>query len=70
MYKKDSTLLMMQLSGRIMEIADNRDKFTPGEFQNVIDAVIMAAYQEGNNAAMQRLDAGNRLSALVTQHHL
>jgi hypothetical protein len=48
------TLLMMKLSDRILEIAENRDKFTCGDFQYAIDAVIMATYQEGENAAMRR----------------
>jgi hypothetical protein len=45
---------MMKLSDRILEIAENRDKFTCGDFQYAIDAVIMATYQEGQNAAMRR----------------
>jgi hypothetical protein len=59
MYTKDEALLMMKLSDRILEIADGRSNLTRGEFQNVIDAVIMAAYQEGKNAAVQRLEVGH-----------
>jgi hypothetical protein len=48
------TLLMMKLSDRIIEIADNRNDLMHDDFQNAIDAVIMAAYQEGENSAVRR----------------
>jgi hypothetical protein len=57
MYKKNEALLMMRLSDRILEIVDNRNNLTRGELQNAIDAVIMAAYQEGKNAELQRAEA-------------
>jgi hypothetical protein len=60
MYTKDEALLMMRLSDRILEIADNRENLTHGEFQSAIDAVIMAAYQEGKNTAMQQLHVDHR----------
>lgn len=41
-------------------LLDNRSTLTRGEFPNGIDAVIMAAYQEGAKAAMQQLDASCR----------
>jgi hypothetical protein len=65
MHTKDEALLMMQLSDRIVEIADNRNQLTHRDFQNAIDTVIMAAYQEGENAAVQRIDVGHLLSIPV-----
>jgi hypothetical protein len=67
MHIKEEALLMMQLSDRILEIADNRNKLTRGDFQNAIDAVIMAAYQEGKNAITQRPEAGHCWSASIKQ---
>jgi hypothetical protein len=60
MSKKHAVLLMIQLSDRSLEIADNRDNLTFGDLQNAIDAVIMAAYQEGKNATIQHLEAVRR----------
>jgi hypothetical protein len=51
----DESLMMMKLADRIVDIITDCHTQTPSDFQNAIDAVIMAAYYEGKNAAMQRL---------------
>jgi hypothetical protein len=50
----NETMLMIQLSDHILEIVDNQNTLTCGNLQHAIDAVIIAAYQEGEHAAMRR----------------
>ena len=64
---KKETLLMLQLSDRILEIVDNRQTLTREYFQNAIDAVVMAAYQEGENAALQRPPAATHSTQMKAE---
>lgn len=46
MISNETTMLMLKYSDDILEVADNRDNFTRGDFQGAIEAIVLNILNE------------------------